>query len=110
VVSISSSTDSIISVNPIETLDYIIQVTSPVGCLASDTITITVFDRMYIPDAFSPNGDGINDRLIIQNGELQIKKIQIFNRWGEVVYASTGYSIPWDGLYLSEKLPNGIYI
>lgn len=110
VVGISSANDSVISVSPSETQEYIIQVISPVGCIASDTISVSVFDRMYIPDAFSPNGDGINDSFIIQNGELQIESIQIFNRWGEVVYSETGYSNPWDGRYLSEKLPTGTYV
>lgn len=110
VVGFPSSTDSVISVIPAETQDYIIEVISPVGCVASDTVTVTVFDRMYIPDAFSPNGDGINDTFVIQNGELQIESIQVFNRWGEVVYSNSEYSTPWDGLYMSEKLPNGIYI
>ncbi|WP_165933434.1 gliding motility-associated C-terminal domain-containing protein [Arundinibacter roseus] len=108
--SLNSPSDSTPICTPISSTDYIVQVTSPFGCLASDTIQVTVFDRIYIPDAFSPNGDGFNDLLEIQNGSAQIQKIMIYNRWGQVMFHSKGYDAPWDGSFRNERVPSGFYL
>ncbi|WP_373331307.1 gliding motility-associated C-terminal domain-containing protein [Salmonirosea aquatica] len=107
---LSSDTDSLPSASPQNSMTYVLQVTSPIGCLASDSVQLEVFDRLYIPDAFSPNGDGVNDVLDIYNGSNQIQDIRIINRWGEVVFQSPNYDNPWDGTYKQTKVPQGTYI
>lgn len=107
---LSSSTDSIPKASPNDNTQYILQVTSPIGCTAADTIRLSIIDRLFIPDAFSPNGDGINDLLIIRNGDDQIEDVRIFNRWGSVVYQSQHYESPWNGRYREALVPAGIYI
>ncbi len=106
---LSSPADSIPLASPLQTTTYQLTVTSPAGCTAVDTIRVWVFSRMYIPDAFSPNGDGINDRFIIHNGQEQIEDIKIYNRWGEVIYFSQGYDTPWDGNKNGVTVPEGPY-
>ena len=63
-----------------------------------------------IPNAFSPNGDGINDRWEIKslNGYPDCI-VEVFNRWGQPVYNSKGYRSPWDGGYKNSLLPLGTY-
>ncbi len=108
--SLTNPTDPIANASPEISTNYILQVTSPLGCIATDSVWVEVFDRLYIPDAFSPNGDGINDVLAIYNGSNQIKDIRIINRWGEVVFQDEKYDIPWDGRYKETKVPEGAYI
>jgi len=65
---------------------------------------------ILIPNAFTPNGDGINDTWNIKFLSAYVNcSVDIFNRWGEKVYSSTGYSVPWDGSYKGTALPTGTY-
>ena len=80
-----------------------------------DTLTFycnVIFGQceIKIPNAFSPNKDGNNDTWVI-NGLQGIPncKIRIFNRWGQIVFSSTGYNNPWDGTYKGEPLPVDSY-
>ncbi|HWI93062.1 MAG TPA: gliding motility-associated C-terminal domain-containing protein [Flavisolibacter sp.] len=65
---------------------------------------------LYIPNAFTPNGDGLNDvwNLSFLSAFPQCK-VEIFNRWGQLIFSSRGYQTPWDGTYKGTKLPAGIY-
>jgi len=82
---------------------------------ASATVTVTVNGSIYIPDGFSPNGDGINDTFVIPDlNQYKKVSIEIFNRWGNVVYKSDNYHNDWDGkanvsLSLGTDLPVGTY-
>jgi gliding motility-associated-like protein len=107
---LTSPNDSMPSAAPLESQYYMLQVTSPLGCVALDSVWVEVLDRLYIPDAFSPNGDGINDVLTIYNGSDQIEDIRIINRWGEVIFQTGKYDTPWDGRYKENVVPEGAYI
>jgi gliding motility-associated-like protein len=77
------------------------------------TITITK-QEVFIPEGFSPNGDGINDYFIIKGADKYIVDLKVFNRWGNLVYESKHYQNDWDGisnsgLLISTKLPDGTY-
>lgn len=58
---------------------------------------------------FTPNGDGINDDWVKNNFDNAITKVVIFNRWGEVVFTSTGSRHRWDGIYHGKLLESGTY-
>jgi gliding motility-associated-like protein len=107
---LTSSTDSMPGASPQVSTNYILEVTSPLGCVTSDSVWVEVLDRLYIPDAFSPNGDGINDVLTIYNGMEQIEDIRIINRWGEVIFQDRKYDIPWNGRLKETLVPPGAYI
>lgn len=69
----------------------------------------------YIPNAFTPNGDNINERFVVAEGEnCQVVKfhITIFDRWGRLVFESTSPAPEdaWDGTYDGERLAKGVYI
>ena len=64
---------------------------------ASVNITVTKSD-IFIPEGFSPNGDGINDYFVIKGADKYVINLQVFNRWGNKVYESQHYINNWDGL------------
>jgi gliding motility-associated-like protein len=67
-------------------------------------------DELYLPPAFTPNGDGINDDWNIKNiGNYPDAEISIFNLKGESVFQSMGYATPWNGQYQGSLLPPGEY-
>jgi len=97
-------------VTPVTTSTYRLTVTSN-GCSASDDVTINVAPYCVSPmEAFSPNGDGINDRWLVTKGYcLRQAKVEIFNRYGAMVYANEDYKNDWDGTYKGKPLADGTY-
>lgn len=97
-------------VSPVNNTVYKLTVTSPVGCSAFDEVKVTVLKEVKVPNAFSPNGDGINDTWNIEFLESYPgATIEVYNRYGQQVYRSVGYSKPWDGRYNGSALPFGTY-
>lgn len=84
------------------------------GCTDTVTKNISVRDRMtiYIPDAFSPNGDGMNDFFGPFGTSIDIDnfEIRIFNRWGEELFVSHNINAMWDGSYNGVPVPPGVYV
>lgn len=80
------------------------------GCTASDETTVKVLKPVKVPNAFSPNGDHINDTWVITNlSDYAGCTIEVFNRYGQLVYQSTGYGTAWDGTYNGQPLPLATY-
>jgi gliding motility-associated-like protein len=98
-------------VNPTTDTKYTLIATSNIGCgSSSDEVFVKVYDRVLIPNAFSPNGDGINDSWVIEPLDLFDESVtHVYNRYGQVVYKSSGYSKPWDGTQNGKALPTGNY-
>ena len=92
-------------------ITYTLLVSNSTGCEARDTIQITVFAQVWTPEAFSPNGDGMNDVWDLPGIEaFPDAIITIFNRWGEIVFSSEkGYPNPFDGTLNGTSLPMGVY-
>ncbi len=85
---------------------YQVEVTNNAGCVATDLVKVTVVPNydVFVPNAFTPNGDGNNDVFTIFGNikALALLNIQIFNRWGEKVYESSDHRFEWDGSYKGE--------
>ena len=65
---------------------------------------------LVIPNTFTPNGDGINDTWDIKFlGDYINCSVDVFTRWGQKIYSSVGYSVPWNGTYNGSALPTGTY-
>jgi gliding motility-associated-like protein len=95
---------------PLADITYKILVTGSGGCSSSDDVFIKVLKAPVIPNAFSPNGDGINDKWVIQYLEsYRGATVQIFNRYGQSVFKSDGYPNAWDGTLNGSPLPVGTY-
>ena len=97
--------------SPTATTVYTFQVTSPQGCTASDFVQVNVVPYCVKPmEAFTPNGDGINDLWMVTNGTcLKAAKAEVFNRYGAKVFESQDYKNNWDGTYKGDPLPDGTY-
>jgi gliding motility-associated-like protein len=79
-------------------------------CVATDEMKVTILRAVTVPNAFSPNGDGINDVWVIQNlADYPNASVKVFDRYGKLVYTSQGYSRPWDGTQNGRPLPVGTY-
>ncbi len=105
-------------VTPIITTAYTVSVSSAQGCSALDSMNIFVERNIaiYVPNVFSPNGDGINDRLLISAGTAvqEIESFTIFDRWGNMMYLNEHF-LPndpgeaWDGKHNGVTLNPGVY-
>ena len=113
--------DQIIA-QPLETTTYQFTAKDSVGCSASGRTTVNVNEDLmaFIPNAFSPNGDGINDVFFIQSGRKQqgielIKSLQIFGRNGALVFSASNFQPDdprhgWDGNFRGIKAQSGMYV
>ncbi|MFK8038031.1 MAG: HYR domain-containing protein [Crocinitomicaceae bacterium] len=97
--------------DPMYTTTYSILVTSPDGCIASDTLNIKVIPVIEVNNFMSPNDDGKNDTWIIKGHYLLDNcVIQVYSSWGNLVYESNnGYDNKWDGTFRDKDLPAGVY-
>lgn len=97
--------------SPLSNLRYTLQATSVYGCYNSDTAFIKVIKGVFIPNSFTPNGDGKNDYWHIPNLDaLPGASVSVFNRYGQRVYYSAADAVNWNGTYKGEPLPAGAYI
>jgi gliding motility-associated-like protein len=74
-------------------------VSAPGGCTDTtfDEIIVNPEFTLYVPNAFTPNGDGLNDNFLIYGEEIQEMNMMIFDRWGNMVFTSTSVQEGWDG-------------
>jgi len=92
--------------------EYTLTVTYNDHCKALASMTVLVENKLpvYIPNAFSPNGDGNNDVFKIYGEGIKTLNLKIFNRWGEKIFESTNQFIGWDGTYKGVIQNPGVYI
>ncbi len=92
---------------------YWVEVTDEVGCKSSDTIRVEAIPfTIYVPTAFSPNGDEINGVFKVRSSyEAKIEfEMSIYNRWGEQVFKSQSIYEGWDGTFNNMPCPIGVYV
>ena len=97
-----------------DTIIYKVKVSTAVGCAAYDDIKVTVYKTMpdiFIPTAFTPNADKLNDILIPKPvGIKQFNFFRVFNRWGLMLYSTTQQGQGWDGTYAGNQQASGTYV
>ena len=76
----------------------------------SNTVEVVPYMSIYIPNSFTPNGDGLNDLFSVYGEAIQEFKMQIFNRWGQMIYESDNFSAKWDGTFEGTMVPMGSYV
>jgi gliding motility-associated-like protein len=105
--------------NPQFTTDYHVAIQDRYGCKNSGDITVKVIcngQNFFIPNTFSPNGDGINDVFYLRGtGLFRIKSLSVFNRWGEIVFEKREFPVNdafsgWDGNYKGKKAKPDVYV
>ncbi len=99
---------------PDSTITYVLTASNAQGCFGTDTITIFVYrvkPGLYVPNAFSPNGDGVNDIFRpIAIGMKQINFFRVFNRWGQLIFETTVPNAGWDGRFKGHPQDAAIYV
>ena len=89
---------------------YTLTVTDSRGCTSTDQTLIKVSPKLNIPNVFTPNGDGINDKWNIDGlVAFESAAVDIFDRYGQKVFHETGYAQAWDGTLNGKMLPTGTY-
>lgn len=100
------------SAKPSSTTNFTLTVTAQNGCISSDDVLVTVIPYcVKVMNAFTPNGDGINDKWLVTNGASCSQQIiaKVFNRQGDLVYSNDHYNNDWDGKYKGKPVPDGTY-
>lgn len=96
--------------SPINDTRYLLTATSDKGCIDTGSVFIKVLFAPDVPNTFTPNGDGINDRWEIQYLDSYPGAVlEVYNTAGQLVFRSFGYNTPWDGTYNGRRLPAGTY-
>lgn len=114
-VSLSSPTSANTDASPSETTTYTISVTDEFGCSLSKTVTIEVLPLscdeplVFVPNTFTPNGDGKNDILFVRSSILTEFTLRIYDRWGELIFESSSLDKGWDGSYKGKMCEQGVY-
>ncbi len=103
--------------HPIATLQgdfsYVLKAYTPIGCATYDTILIKAYrgPDLYVPNAFTPNNDGRNDRFrAVTPGMAVIRYFRIYNRNGQLIYDSPNTQEGWDGTWKGQPQPTGGYV
>jgi gliding motility-associated-like protein len=95
-----------------KTQTYVLAVTDKNGCTNRDTINIYVDPDLavYVPNIFSPNGDGVNDVFYVRGKGIQSMRLMIFNRWGELIFETLDINQGWDGTYKGTYLKTEVFV
>jgi gliding motility-associated-like protein len=98
--------------SPLVTTPYELTVFDEHGCRYSEQIIIDVTNNLIIlvPNAFTPNGDGVNDVLNVYGISLAEIDFKVFDRWGEKMFETKNLSDGWDGRCKGKKMPPGVYV
>jgi gliding motility-associated-like protein len=98
----------------LDTMVYHVKVSTEQGCLSTDSIKIYLFETnpsIFIPTAFTPNGDGLNDVLRPTLAGMQkFNYFNVYNRWGQLLFNTSQQGIGWNGMYNGKKQSSGTYI
>lgn len=98
-----------------ETMVFTVTVTDTFGCTKTDTVLLRVepvtceSPHVFIPNSFSPNGDGINDVLYVRSDILDECHFVIYGRWGEKIFETDSKDIGWDGTFKNKECQRGVY-
>ncbi|MDB4089480.1 gliding motility-associated C-terminal domain-containing protein, partial [Flavobacteriales bacterium] len=115
VTGLSNSTIQNPIANPTSTTTYTVTV-SDSGCVRSSDVKITVIDvicgppDLYVPNAFTPNGDGDNDVLFVRGNNITSMTLRIYHRWGEKVFESTKQTEGWDGKFKGKECDPAVFV
>jgi gliding motility-associated-like protein len=99
-------------VNPLVNTTYYITNTNDHGCQSTDSVVVVVVENYYagVPNAFSPNGDGENDELLIYGNSITAIEFMIYDRNGNLLFETRELGQGWNGEYQGSIVPNGTYV
>lgn len=91
---------------------YNVQITTPLNCTITEQILLEEYcpSTIYLPNAFTPDGDGVNDFFFPLGNNIAMAELLIFNRWGELIHSGKDNSAFWDGTMGGDPVQDGVYI
>ncbi|MET0634428.1 MAG: PKD domain-containing protein [Chitinophagaceae bacterium] len=116
-ISCTSCPDPVVS--PRKTMEYSVRVNNEGGCIADDKLRVLVTcnnGNLFIPNSFSPNGNGMNERFYPRGtGIYLVKSFRIFNRWGQVIFEAQNFNVNdaaygWDGTFKGRPVSPDVFI
>lgn len=108
-------THSVNGLNPNQTIKVWIKAIGRNACETSDSVktvatTLNPFgDGIYVPNVFTPNGDGVNDIFLVYGNTIATMRLVIYNQWGQELFIATDQQKGWDGIYKGNQSPAGRY-
>ncbi len=109
----TGTTHTVTGLSPVQTVNFSVMAQGVPVCKTSAAAAVsarTLATNVYIPSAFSPNGDGKNDVFKIYSNLVSTMEMKIFNQWGELLFSTSNPADGWDGTYKGKKQPTGVYI
>ncbi len=109
----SGLTHTVTGLLPLTAVTLTVKAIGIVSCQESISAPVTsrtLTAQIYIPNAFSPNGDGLNDQLLVYGYTIQSLRFVVFNQWGEKIFESTNQATGWNGQYKGQPQPSGVYM
>ncbi len=90
---------------------YFVEVLNEKGCSGKDTVEVRegCGENAWIPEAFTPNDDALNEFFLVSGIDLQNFRMEVYNRWGQMIFFSEDAGIGWDGTFEGEYSPAGLY-
>lgn len=101
--------------DPKVTTTYSVNVTDNSGCKLKKDVTVVVLlapcasSNLYVPNAFSPNNDGKNDKLYVRGNYIQDMYFTVYDRWGQKMFETRDQNVGWDGTYHGKKLDPAVF-
>ena len=111
--SIACATCTNTVVQPTVTTKYMVTASNSPYCKRRDSVLVKVdfvCGDFFIPNVFSPNGDGLNDNVNIHGFCIATFNLRIFNRWGELVFQTTDKTLGWDGSFRGKPMDTGVFV
>lgn len=108
----STLTDPLITFPDTGSYNNCLTVTTEHGCTNKicKALKIEPVESLYAPSAFSPNDDGVNDYFSLKGQFISSIRLEVYNRWGEMIYIGDGYNTGWDGTLNGRKAQNDVYV
>jgi gliding motility-associated-like protein len=95
---------------PPTTTVYTVELTDNNGCKATDQVTVFFRGSIFVPNTFTPNGDGTNDSFYALGHEVTVFRLLVFNRWGEEIFETDHLGGAWDGTFRGKESPIDTYV
>jgi len=95
---------------PLNSINYIVYFVDQNGCKDNDTTSIFFEGLVYVPNTFTPDANEFNPRFSVKGGNIKTFEMQIFNRWGELIYEFSDFFDSWDGTYKGLPCKDGTYV
>ncbi len=112
---LSNTAQQSVVASPTQTTTYFLEAITLNGCTVTDSITVIVepapvLTTLFVPNLFSPNGDGKNDELRLYGQRIETMTFQVYDRQGTLLFETNRLEEGWNGKYRNQSLPNGLYL